>query len=102
MTKPEAVGRMAYLLQWGRARGSAEIIQAGAAIVQGTGLQWGRARESAEINPAAINALAAQMLQLGRARESAEMEVGISMTLREWCFNGAALVRARKSRLRAA
>src|SRR5581483_8633215 len=111
-------------LQWGRARASAEIALLhalsdaqnkgfnGAALVRArkwrsrnlrtrrpVGLQWGRARASAEISAhRGVIPRDADLLQWGRARASAE--IGLS-SVAACCtctsFNGAALVRARKS-----
>src|SRR5581483_3027732 len=85
------------MLQWGRARASAEIrpggIKEGRLAVASMGprscergnsfhggvrlrgdlLQWGRARASAEIPNAVVTALSDGRLQWGRARASAEM-----------------------------
>src|SRR5581483_10659319 len=109
-------------LQWGRARASAEIrwaarqsrwaasasmgprsCERGNAVIMGRvhiltiSLQWGRARASAEIGNFGHFNPCLPLLQWGRARASAEMRLN-SLHAR-WCisFNGAALVRARKS-----
>src|SRR5581483_2888847 len=59
-------------------------------------LQWGRARASAEMGTCAKNANHASLLQWGRARASAEMREPSGERQKSQCFNGAALVRARK------
>src|SRR5579885_3280556 len=63
-------------------------------------LQWGRARASAEITLRMMHLLNYLfLLQWGRARASAEMpRLASPSSDSSRCFNGAALVRARKSR----
>src|SRR5579885_3104256 len=120
---------MKKLLQWGRARASAEIAGGAPGQVRMFGLQWGRARASAEMLSASKRSTKhAKKLQWGRARASAEMTrdgtaASGSRSLLQWgrarasaeiamhpkgrvvitsSFNGAALVRARKSQRSAA
>src|SRR5579884_2854786 len=84
-------------LQWGRARASAEIALVRTAIRSSSLLQWGRARASAEIHLLSHVRKKHPMLQWGRARASAEMILDCApLGKRSICFNGAALVRARK------
>ncbi len=86
-------------LQWGRARASAEMTPAGA-LGSGTSLtlQWGRARASAEMNRYRLTRCGLcgcfNGAALVRARKSCGPE---ARRRRETRFNGAALVRARKS-----
>ncbi len=115
--------RIVRLLQWGRARASAEILRPRSAATPRNSLQWGRARASAEIRrplQRGERAVVASMgprscergnggdgkmplqaspwLQWGRARASAEMHrCGTRALSPRSRFNGAALVRARKS-----
>ena len=119
-----AQGRCVEALQWGRARASAEItaVNCFRPWVRWP-LQWGRARASAEIRAVCHVArrrhYAASMgprscergnlfsrpsvewsnvrLQWGRARASAEISRNSSCSCALHSFNGAALVRARKS-----
>ncbi len=60
-------------------------------------LQWGRARASAEIIAQRLIGLGVAELQWGRARASAEMTDPNKWGFYSYSFNGAALVRARKS-----
>ena len=60
-------------------------------------LQRGRARESAEMERMGRDKAASYVLQRGRARESAEMCRSAGVRLEALGFNGAALVRARRS-----
>ena len=61
-------------------------------------LQWGRAHSSAEIPPPGSSLCRANpSLQWGRAHSSAEMPLTIQTPMSQSCFNGAALIRARKS-----
>src|SRR5581483_12023668 len=109
-------------LQWGRARASAEMGSPwlrsspgwrgfnGAALVRArkyaqvvelrrrlAELQWGRARASAEIRRERNGRDAGSWpLQWGRARASAEISRTPDPFVWMLCFNGAALVRARK------
>ncbi len=84
------------LLQWGRARASAEISDRWRISRSGSRLQWGRARASAEIDYGAHRSIRVGRLQWGRARASAEMAPTVTATVTPARFNGAALVRARK------
>jgi len=113
----------ADVLQWGRTRSSAEMRPAnrrragraasfnGAALVRVRkcirsrraaagefALQWGRTRSSAEISSSWLMASIKSSLQWGRTRSSAEIvQVRCSVGWRPCSFNGAALVRVRKS-----
>ena len=70
MLAPPLVG----VLQWSRARESAEIaVFAEAAHPRTSRLQWSRARESAEISGQITGGLTICLLQWSRARESAEI-----------------------------
>src|SRR5581483_6245102 len=110
-----------YLLQWGRARASAEILLRaiylklsrlcfnGAALVRARKLadqdgQWlarsasmgPRSCERGNVKMVTLIERAYCSLQWGRARASAEIVPVRAHRRRERCFNGAALVRARK------
>ncbi len=88
---------MKSMLQWGRARASAEMKTATQTLCGCLSLQWGRARASAEISEQMVELCPGIRLQWGRARASAEMprNTGSTSAIGK-CFNGAALVRARK------
>ncbi len=80
------------LLQWGRARMSAEMIFLRTAAHSPAELQWGRARMSAEIKRLEEVYPGLAELQWGRARMSAEIPRRIRYSAaRETGFNGAAL-----------
>ena len=61
------------VLQWGRARMSAEIQLVRPAAVENNKLQWGRARMSAEMRSKGGGSMRETELQWGRARMSAEI-----------------------------
>src|SRR5581483_9284055 len=89
--------RCAHWLQWGRARASAEMTLAIDTSSYLRTLQWGRARASAEMRRSTGSDMRAARLQWGRARASAEItRQRKSLEMIVLCFNGAALVRARK------
>ncbi len=83
-------------LQWGRARASAEMSICVRAKTMVAWLQWGRARASAEMRSIVVSLPIISELQWGRARASAEITDAHSGRPAAFCFNGAALVRARK------
>jgi len=86
-------------LQWGRTRSSAEMRAYKAARErEAWALQWGRTRSSAEIRSGSPATSARRPLQWGRTRSSAEMPEQWGPTKAAPSgFNGAALVRVRKS-----
>ncbi len=86
------------MLQWGRARASAEITTGTVSVQASSPLQWGRARASAEMHARNINMIVIYWLQWGRARASAEISHRRERRPGRDGFNGAALVRARKWR----
>ncbi len=94
---PLRINSIHHSLQWGRARASAEIWrELWFWPLVATALQWGRARASAEMQASWDSPRAARGLQWGRARASAEISGACGRRFRSGCFNGAALVRARK------
>ena len=87
-----------FELQWGRARASAEILLPSAAVLRPLVLQWGRARASAEIRKILLPDNAFISASMGpRSCERGNRHWLRPATLAAHRFNGAALVRARKS-----
>src|SRR5581483_10983974 len=87
-----------FKLHWGRARASAEMNNTNDGAPFNSLLQWGRARASAEMGTRRRTRLRVGSASMGpRSCERGNSETHPVRHVEPSCFNGAALVRARKS-----